>query len=210
VFYRAREGDTLEEIAGVFGVGLDELVEWNNLDPDAKLHPKLVLQIFVKKSFDRAGVALLDSSKVRAVTLGSEEFLALEAARRGKTRLQYVARPGDTLAKIARRYGLQPGDLARINKLSCSSGLAEGQRIYVYSPTPELPREIAAGRTAPHRRPGAEKSVRAESKPVAGKVASARTTEAKAPVAKTPAKKTEAKPTLPARTTKTAAKRPAK
>jgi peptidoglycan lytic transglycosylase D len=187
---------------------VDDLVEWNNVDPDAKLHPKLVLQIFVKKGFDRAGVALLDPARVRAVTLGSEEFLALEAARRGKTRLQYVARPGDTLAKIARRYGLQPGDLARINKLSYSSALEEGQRIYVYSPTPELPREIAVGRTVPHRRPGGapvEKNARA-GKPAAGKTASAKAPETKAAKAP-PAKKIEAKASAPA---KPAAKRPAK
>jgi membrane-bound lytic murein transglycosylase D len=191
VFYRAREGDTVEEIAGVFGVGVDELVEWNNIDPDAKLHPKLILQLYVRRDFDRAGVALLDPGKVRAVTLGSEEFLALEAARRGKTRLQYVARPGDTLAKIARRYGLQPGDLARINKLSYSSELAEGQRIFVYSPTPELPREIAVGRSAPHRRPSGttEKSNRPGPKSAADK-----------PAAKTPAPKVavSSKATAPA------------
>jgi membrane-bound lytic murein transglycosylase D len=151
VFYRTREGDSLEEIAGVFHVALDEIVEWNNIDPEAKLHPRLVLQLFVRKDFDRTGVALLDPDRVHAVTLGTEEFLALEAARRGKTRLPYVARSGDTLAKIARRYGLQPGDLARINRLSYSSELKEGQTIYVYSPTPELPREAAAGR-APRRR----------------------------------------------------------
>jgi membrane-bound lytic murein transglycosylase D len=162
VFYRTREGDTLDEIAQVFHVRVDDLVEWNSLDPDANLHPRLVLQIFVARDFDRAGIALLDSAKVRVVTIGSEEFLALEAARRGKTRLPYVAHAGDTLAKIARRYGLQPGDLARINRLSYSSELREGQTIYVYSPTPELPREIAAGRAParqvrgglPQQRPG--------------------------------------------------------
>jgi membrane-bound lytic murein transglycosylase D len=147
VFYRTREGDTLEEIAQVFHVRVDELVDWNNLDPEANLHPRLVLQIFVGKDFDRAGIALLDPTKVRAVTVGSEEFLALDTARRGKTRLPYTAHAGDTLAKIARRYGLQPGDLARINRLSYSSELHQGQIIYVYSPTPQLPREIAAGRS---------------------------------------------------------------
>jgi membrane-bound lytic murein transglycosylase D len=214
VFYRAREGDALEEIAGVFGVSTDELVEWNNLDPDAKLHPKLVLQIFVRKDFDRAGVALLDPGKVRAVTLGSEEFLALEAARRGKTRLQYTARPGDTLAKIARRYGLQPGDLARINRLSYSSELASGQKIYVYSPTPELPREVSVGRTVPHRRPtgpttgekpvhpAGPKAVASAGKAPVGK--SVPIIKPAGTVAKSAAKKPETKAsTPPARTTKT-------
>src|SRR5262249_42216279 len=49
VFYRARDGDSLDEIADAFGVRSDELVEWNNVDPDAKLHPRMVLQIFVRK-----------------------------------------------------------------------------------------------------------------------------------------------------------------
>jgi len=101
-FYRTREGDTLDEIADVFTVSVDDLIEWNNLDPEARLQPKLVVQVFVRDGFDRANVALLDPSKVRVATLGSQEFLDLEAARRGKTRLQYTARAGDTLAKIAK------------------------------------------------------------------------------------------------------------
>ena len=144
VFYRTRDGDTLADIASVFDVTVDNIVEWNNIDPDAKLQPKLIFQLFVREGFDRANVMLLDSDKVRVVTLGSEEFLELEAARRGKTRLFYSARVGDTLAKIAKRYGLTPGDLARVNRLSANSELTEGQKVVVYSPTPELPKEITA------------------------------------------------------------------
>jgi membrane-bound lytic murein transglycosylase D len=144
VFYRTRDGDTLADIASVFDVTPDNIVEWNNIDPDAKLQPKLILQLFVRDGFDRAGVMLLDSDKIRVVTLGSEEFLELEAARRGKTRLFYSARSGDTLGKIAKRYGLAPGDLARVNRLSATSELTEGQKVVVYSPTPELPKEITA------------------------------------------------------------------
>ena len=153
VFYRTRDCDTLNEIAEVFNVSVDNLVDWNNLDPEAKLQPKLVLQVFVRDGFARANVALLDPDKIRVVTLGSQEFLDLEAARRGKTRLQYTARAGDTLAKIAKRYGLAPGDLARINRLSATSELGDGQKIVVYSPTPELPREITAARSAAPKRP---------------------------------------------------------
>jgi membrane-bound lytic murein transglycosylase D len=144
VFYRTREGDTLTDIAQVFDVAPENIVEWNNIDPDAKLQPKLILQLFVREGLDRANVMLLDPDKVRVVTLGSEEFLELETARRGKTRLFYSARAGDTLAKIAKRYGLSPGDLARVNRLSAVSELGEGQRIVVYSPTPELPKEITS------------------------------------------------------------------
>lgn len=153
VFYRTREGDTLDDIADVFHVTNDELVDWNNLDPDARLQPKLVLQIFVREGFDSSGVVLLNPDKVRVVTLGSQEFLDLETSRRGKTRLQYSARAGDTLAKIAKRYGLAPGDLARINRLSATNELAEGQKVIVYSPTPELPKEITQRSSAAPKKP---------------------------------------------------------
>ena len=163
VFYRTRDGDTLADIAAFFDVTADNIVDWNNIDPDAKLQPKLILQLFVREGFDRAGVVLLDPDKVRVVTLGSEEFLELEAARRGKTRLFYSARAGDTLAKIAKRYGLTPGDLARVNRLSANSELTEGQKVVVYSPTPELPKEITAKVTgAPKKQALAMKEVPAK------------------------------------------------
>ena len=153
VFYRTRDGDTLADIAGAFDVTSDNIVEWNNIDPGAKLQPKLILQLFVREGFDHTNIVLLDSDKVRVVTLGSEEFLELEAARRGKTRLFYSARAGDTLAKIAKRYGLAPGDLARVNRLSATSDLTEGQKVVVYSPTPELPKEITTKITGAPKKP---------------------------------------------------------
>jgi len=179
VFYRARDGDSLDEIADAFGVRSDELVEWNNVDPNAKLHPRMVLQIFVRKDFDPAGVMLLDPTKVRVVTLGSEEFLELETARRGKKRLYYTAKDGDTLAKLGRRYGLTPGDLARINRFSYNTELHQGDRIVVYSPTGDAPHEHTMGMTpgkkrpergavtAPARAPDASAAANAKKKPVA-------------------------------------------
>jgi LysM repeat protein len=154
VFYRTRDGDGLDEIADVFGVRSEDLCDWNNLDPSAKLHPRMVLQIFVRKDFDPAGVLLLDPANVRVVTCGSDEFLELEAARRGKKRLLYTAKAGDTLAKLGRRYGLTPGDLARINRFSYNTELHEGDRIVVYSPTGEAPHEVTRGMTPGEKRPG--------------------------------------------------------
>jgi LysM repeat protein len=153
VFYRTREGDALDEVADVFGVRAEDLVEWNNLDPAAKLHSGMVLQVFVRKDFDPTGVMLLDPTHVRVVTLGSEEFLELETARRGKKRLTYTCRAGDTLAKLGRRYGLTPGDLARINRFSYNTELHEGDRIVVYSPTGDAPHEVTRGMTPGERRP---------------------------------------------------------
>ena len=113
----------------------------------------MVLQIYVRKDFDPAGVVLLDASRVRVVTLGSEEFLELETARRGKKRLIYLAKPGDTLAKLGRRYGLTPGDLARINRFSYNTELHEGDKVVVYSPTGDAPRELTMGMASGKKRP---------------------------------------------------------
>jgi len=145
VFYRTRDGDSLDEIAETFAVVPDDIIEWNNLDPSAKLQPRLILQIYVRKDFDPAGVLLLDSGRVRVVTLGSEEFLELETARRGKKRVFYTCKAGDNLAKVGRRYGLTAGDLARINRFSYNSELRDGQKIVVYSPTGDAPREATMG-----------------------------------------------------------------
>jgi membrane-bound lytic murein transglycosylase D len=191
VFYKTRDADTLDEIADAFGVRSEELTEWNNLDPSAKLHPRMVLQVFVRKDFDPVGVLLLDPAKVRVVTLGSQEFLELEAARRGKKRLTITAKPGETLAKLGRRYGLTPGDLARINRFSYNTELHEGQRIVVYSPTGDAPREVTMGLTPEPKRPkvsvgGAGTVPRVGSGPhKPAPAVPARATASKAPTART-------------------------
>ncbi|MEO8213775.1 MAG: transglycosylase SLT domain-containing protein, partial [Myxococcales bacterium] len=145
VFYRTRDGDTLDDIAEALGVRPDDLVDWNNLDGSAKLHPKMVLQVFVRKDFDPTQIVLLDSAHVRVVTLGSQEFLELDAARRGKKRLVIEAKAGETLARIGRRYGLTVGDLARINRFSYNTELQAGQKVVVYSPVGASARELAQG-----------------------------------------------------------------
>ncbi len=210
VFYRTRDGDTLAEIAGAFDVTPDDIVEWNHIDPDAKLQPKLILQLFVHEGFDRSNAMLLDPDKVRLVTLGSEEFLELEAARRGKTRLFYSARSGDSLAKIAKRYGLAPGDLARVNRLSATSELGEGQKVVVYSPTPELPKEITMRATGAPKKPAlAMKEIAGKNgKSTPAKITSRETGHQASIGAKAPATKpTSVHQTSPAKSSsKTAAK----
>jgi hypothetical protein len=98
---------------------------------------------------------------VKVVTLGSEEFLQLEAARRGKRRLIVETKSGDTLAKLGRRYGLTVGDLARINRFSYNTELHEGQKVVVYSPVGEPSHDVAQGLAMPLRRErGAHDNVR--------------------------------------------------
>jgi LysM repeat protein len=170
----------------------------------------MVRQVFVRKDFDPSSVMLLDPSHVRVVTLGSEEFLQLETARRGKKRLMYTCRSGDTLAKLGRRYGLTPGDLARINRFSYNTELHEGDHIVVYSPTGEPIHEVTRGMTPGERRPERKLAVSASSHgategPARKPAASARGVESadakkkgRVAEASKPAKAAPAKPAHPA------------
>ena len=160
VFYRTCEGDSVEELAQIFQVEPAELLSWNTLDPGARLQPRMVLQLFVRPGLAASDrVALADTSKLQVATLGSEAFHVLEVRRRAKNRTFVTARVGDTLVKIARRLGLEPGDLARVNRQAWWTELPEGQKVVVYAPLPRS-RELSVGRTMPPKRPAAAPPVR--------------------------------------------------
>jgi membrane-bound lytic murein transglycosylase D len=152
VFYRTVEGDSVAELAELFAVTAEEIVAWNSLDELARLQPRMLLQLHVPPGQPRQDVALLPESRVKVVALGSEEHHALECARRGKARVTVTARAGETLVKIARRFGLTPGDLARVNRYGWSNELSEGQKVVIYSSAPDSRRE-AVGRSVGPRRP---------------------------------------------------------
>ncbi len=132
VFYKVVPGDQLGEVAAHFGVKPDDLRRWNHLDPDANLIGSLVLQIFIRENQDAAAV-LLDPERVKLVTIGSDEFFDLTEARKGRRRLILAARKGDTLKGLGARYGLTEADMERINHMSRTVDIEEGQRIVAYA-----------------------------------------------------------------------------
>jgi membrane-bound lytic murein transglycosylase D len=134
VFYRVVAGDSVKTIAKALGVKPEELVQWNALDDEAKLHPKLVLQAWVAPSFDadKRGVSLLDEGELVVVTRGSPEHMDLAEARTGRVRTEYVAKGKEKLADIAKKFGMGSHDLARINRISYDKVLDKGDKIIVY------------------------------------------------------------------------------
>ena len=63
--YRVVAGDTVSGVAAAFGVARDDLAAWNDLDAGARLHPRMILQVFVPESWDGTGadgatIAVLD------------------------------------------------------------------------------------------------------------------------------------------------------
>jgi membrane-bound lytic murein transglycosylase D len=132
VFYRVVTGDSLSEIARHLQVAPRRLADWNSLDPAAKLVSGMILQAFVPKTLDRDRVVLLDPKQVRPMVAGSDTFLDLFEERKGRRRITYVARRGDNLRSVSRRFGLSVGSLMRINQFSRRTKLQQGQSLVVY------------------------------------------------------------------------------
>jgi peptidoglycan lytic transglycosylase D len=132
VFYRVVYKDSLSEIARYMKVRPAELARWNKLDPAAKLVSGLVLQAFVPRDFDKSSVALLDPKRVRPMVAGSATFIERYEERKGRKRLVYTVRAGDSLTRLSKRFGLSVGSLMRINKFSRRTKLQAGQKVVVY------------------------------------------------------------------------------
>jgi membrane-bound lytic murein transglycosylase D len=137
VFYRVVSGDSVTSVAKAFGIKGSQLISWNALDDGARLHPRMVLQLFVETAFDadKHNVALLDPAGLIIVTRGSAEHLDLAEERTGRVRTEYISKGNEKLADVAKKYGMGSHDLARINRISFNTVLSKGQKIIVYQVT---------------------------------------------------------------------------
>jgi len=139
VFYRVVPRDRVDEIARFFRVSVDELRRWNRVDPTAALHAGLVLQLHVPRSVDLSRAVVWRDDQVRLVTLGSERFFDEHERAQGRLRFRYRVVEGDTVASIARRFGLSDGSLARINRFGRRADLQVGQEVIVYAEPDRVP-----------------------------------------------------------------------
>ncbi|NVB85715.1 MAG: LysM peptidoglycan-binding domain-containing protein [Kofleriaceae bacterium] len=134
VFYRVVSGDSVTSVAKAFDVKVREMIAWNGLDDDAKIHPRMVLVAYVDADFDaeKHDIALLDETQLEVVTRGSDAHLDLAEERTGRVRTEYISKGDEKLDAVAKRFGMGSHDLARINRISYNTVLAKGQKIIVY------------------------------------------------------------------------------
>jgi membrane-bound lytic murein transglycosylase D len=134
VFYRVLIGDTLAGIGSALRVSADDLARWNGLDPAARLQEGMTLQAFVAPDADLTKVVVVPESDVRVVAVGSEEFFAALEHDKGVKRITVVAKDGDTVESIGRRYDVKPGMMERINHQNRRHALKAGDTVIVYVP----------------------------------------------------------------------------
>jgi membrane-bound lytic murein transglycosylase D len=135
VFYRARVGDTLQDIAAALHVAADDLRRWNDLDPGARLQEGMTLQAFVPRDANLEGVVVSTDADVHVLPVGSEEFFAALERDKGFRRVTVVAKPGDTIESIGRRYDVPARTMERINRRPRGDALAAGDPVVIYVPT---------------------------------------------------------------------------
>ncbi|MFO0553980.1 MAG: transglycosylase SLT domain-containing protein [Polyangiaceae bacterium] len=133
VFYEVVWGDMLDDVAKKLGVLPEDLSRWNNLDRTARLHGKMMLQAFVDKDRAFDDVRLIDAVDAKILVVGSPEFFDHFEAKNNRMRVVVAAKQGDTLRKLAKRYGISVGMLERINHRYRDAEIAEGESVVVYT-----------------------------------------------------------------------------
>jgi membrane-bound lytic murein transglycosylase D len=132
VFYRVLVGDTLKDIGSALRVSPDELARWNGLDPAARLQEGMTVQAFVAPDADLSRVVVVSESDVRVVAVGSEEFFAALEHDKNVKRVTVVARAGDTVESIGRRYDVSARSMERVNHQNRGHVLKAGETVVVY------------------------------------------------------------------------------
>jgi membrane-bound lytic murein transglycosylase D len=102
VVHKVRRGDTLSEIAARYKVRLSDLRRWNGLGRSSRIYPGQRLTLRNPGSTGGSG--------------GSK---------------WHVVQRGDSLWKIAKRYGLRVADLMRLNSLRRGATIYPGQKLVV-------------------------------------------------------------------------------
>jgi membrane-bound lytic murein transglycosylase D len=134
VFYRVVTGDTLRDVANAFQVSTDDIRRWNEVDPVARLQEGMTLQLFVPRDANLSKVVALNEDDVRTIAVGTDDFFTFWDGAKNRKRITVLAKSGDSLDSIAKKYGLSTASMERINRRPRSDVLNEGESIIVYLP----------------------------------------------------------------------------
>lgn len=101
--YKVRSGDSLWSISRRFGVNYEDIARWNKLSVNGTLKLGQKLLIYPKKA----------------------------RYAQGKQRISYKVRKGDSIARIARKFGTSINSIVRSNGLNPKAYLQPGQALTV-------------------------------------------------------------------------------
>lgn len=153
IFYEIVWGDTLDGVAAALGVTSGELCQWNDVDPSAKLHGKMVLQAFVPEDRALTDVRFVPAADARILTVNTQEFFDWFEAKNGRTRVVVKVGKNDTWSGLAKKYGATTSQLERINQRSHTSKLVDGETVVVYAKIGSVPKNAPTATIPPGEAP---------------------------------------------------------
>ena len=133
-YYTVEKGDTLIKIAERFGVTVQNLLEDNKLRKDDPLHVGKRLKINTREKGARENT-LENRSSGRAVA--TKPPLASESTKGAKKKVSYyTVQRGDSLTKIAERFGITVKELLDGNGMKINDPLHVGRRLKIEKEEP--------------------------------------------------------------------------
>ena len=163
--YSLQRGDKLDKVAKRFGISVATLKSINGIAARAKVKPGLLLLV-PRQGADTDEIATAPAAPASAVAatpaVDSAKITEAETAAPEKSvPHSYTVRKGDTLAALAKRFGVAATDIKRINHLK-SSKLAAGTKLALGDGAPRVSASIKVASAADDDKP--EKKSKAESK----------------------------------------------
>lgn len=115
--YIVRAGDSLDKIASVHGVTINQIKRWNNLS-SSRIDAGDKLTLYPR-------VTEVGSHQERKVAEGKA------IAKGDSKKIIYVVRRGDTISQIAQQYSVEEAELRKWNSLGRSNRIYAGQELII-------------------------------------------------------------------------------
>lgn len=130
VRYRVRSGDSLWTISRAHGVSVDQLARWNGMAPRDPLRAGRELLLWLpNQNVASPALASVCADDPRCVPTVREPELR---------RVTYRVRNGDSLARIAGRFGVSVGQISEWNQINPARYLQPGQQLVLLIPVTDL------------------------------------------------------------------------
>ncbi|MBU1535918.1 LysM peptidoglycan-binding domain-containing protein, partial [Myxococcota bacterium] len=118
-------------IAKGLGIPMEKIAAWNLLSPSAGITYNMYLLVYLPGG-KKPHQALLSLEQVRLIRIDREAFFAHYLKKSHKVRIVHRVRRGDTLKKLARRYGTTRRFIRSLNRYA-KKDVSPGENLIIYA-----------------------------------------------------------------------------